>query len=282
LTLNIPAEPVFVDGDAARITQVFGNVLHNAIKYTGRNGAIDVVLESDRATATVRIRDNGPGIPKPMLSHIFEMFCQVDQTLDRSHGGLGIGLTLVKRLVEMHGGTVEARSDGPGKGSEFLIRLPRLTHDRAKAELSQAPPTLQQIESMPRHRILVVDDVEASARTLAMMLQAMGQEVTALNDGPAALQWVLANRPDIVFLDIAMPGMDGYEVARRIRDSANSDGPLLVALTGYGQDEDRRIALEAGFNRHLTKPANLIALYEILLARPERRRDADTASTLAS
>ena len=265
LSIAVPAAPLFVDGDLARLTQVFGNVLHNAAKYSGLNGLIRVVIEPQRQAAAVRIKDNGPGIPADMLARIFEMFEQIDRTLDRSHGGVGIGLTLCKRLVELHNGTIEARSEG-GQGSEFIITLPTISAPRDVGEPRERPPSIRDLAHLPRYRILVVDDMEPSAMTLALLLRAVGHEASTANDGPTAIEWVHENKPDIVFLDIAMPGMDGFEAARRIRDTAIHD-VTLVALSGYGQESDRRQAFVAGFNHYLTKPVSIEALRELLATR---------------
>lgn len=271
LTVSLPPERLSAEGDATRLLQIVGNVLHNAIKFTPPGGLIAVGVERAGRNAIIRIRDSGCGIPKPMLSQIFEMFRQVDQSLDRAQGGLGIGLTLVKRLVALHGGTVSANSDGPGKGSEFVITLPALSaaptaSSPAASAGGNGPQTVPASPSRDnvRRRILVVDDTCASAETLAMLLRAIGHDVSTAHDGPSAFDWTLENKPDVVFLDIAMPGMDGYEVARRIRGAAGLEEIVLVALTGYGQDDDRRRASEAGFNHHLTKPTSLAALHGVL------------------
>jgi signal transduction histidine kinase/ActR/RegA family two-component response regulator len=268
VTVTFPTEPVFVDGDPARLTQVLGNLLNNAAKYSGRGAVIWATVSRIGGEALASIRDNGPGIPQHMLSDIFEMFRQVDGSLTRTNGGLGIGLTLVKQLVELHGGTVEARSDGPGKGSEFAIKLPALVTTGSPA-VGRAERRSKTIHALPQRRILVVDDIQESARTLAMMLRGMGQEVAVVHDGLTAIEWALSRRPDAVFLDIAMPKLDGYEVARRLRGSFETATIVLVALTGYGQESDRRQALEAGFNYHMVKPPNLDALEKVLLAVPE-------------
>lgn len=268
VTVTLPTEPVFVDGDPARLAQVFGNLLNNATKYSGRNGVIWATASRRGDKALVSIRDNGPGIPQHMLSDIFEMFRQVDGTLSRSHGGLGIGLTLVKQLVELHGGTVEARSEGPGKGSEFIVTLPTFVAVGGRAQSDGTRHRSRQIHALPRRRILVVDDIQPAAQTLAMMLRGMGQEVAIVHDGPAAIDWALSHKPEAVFLDIAMPEMDGYEVARRLRGYSETATTVLVALTGYGQDSDRRRAFEAGFDHHMVKPPNLDALENVLLTVP--------------
>jgi PAS domain S-box-containing protein len=279
LTLQAPHEPILINGDVARLTQVFANILNNAAKYTVRDGAINVSARRENDHVSVSIRDNGPGIPEQMLGEIFDLFRQVDDTVSRSHGGLGIGLTLVKQLVELHGGKVAAFSEGPGKGSEFVVTLPAMPAVvSAGADLDSQLPRLQ---PLPAHRILVVDDVDASADTLAMMLRAMGQDVVALNDGQAALDWIASNKPDVVFLDVAMPAMSGYEVARRLREDANSTSMTLIALTGYGQEEDRRRAFEAGFDHHIVKPANIDALEKVLRSVPSRKESERVSLTNA-
>jgi signal transduction histidine kinase/ActR/RegA family two-component response regulator len=277
LSLTSPSERLSVQGDAIRLSQVFGNVLHNAIKFTPAGGLIAVNVERVGHDAVVTIRDTGCGIPEPMLARIFEMFQQVDQSLGRAHGGLGIGLTLVKRLVELHGGMIQAHSDGPGQGSEFAITLPALN---AAGDRSDNPQTAGESPSrskLPRQRILVVDDVQESAETLALLLRAIGQDVSTVHDGRSALAWAVEHKPDLIFLDIAMPGMDGYEVARRIRGTAGLEELVLVALTGYGQEDDRRRASEAGFNYHLTKPTSVEALSDVL----SKRRNPLPAAALA-
>ena len=216
----------------------------------------------------ISIRDNGPGIPRHMLAEIFDMFRQVDATLDRSHGGLGIGLTLVKRIIEAHGGTVEAHSEGPGAGTEFVVTLRAIAAKTDYESSYNRRNRIHQLASLTRHRILVVDDVDASATTMAMLLRAIGQEVETRNDGMAALDWLSTHKVDVVFLDISMPGMDGYEVARRIRALPQLNNLVLVALTGYGQEEDRRMAFDAGFNHHLVKPVSIDALEQLLEGLP--------------
>lgn len=274
LHVTLSEKPLHVNGDVARLTQVFANILHNAAKYTGRNGEIRISVGEADGSAIVKIGDNGPGIPPEKLGQIFEMFQQVDQTLERSHGGLGIGLTLVKRLVELHGGHVEAHSEGAGKGSEFVVTLPVLASGDARGDDRAAERNGARVGRLPCLRILVVDDVQASAKTLTMMLRSIGQNVEMLHDGQAAIDWVESHRPDLVILDIAMPGMNGYDVAREIRRRPELAETFLVALTGYGQEEDRRRAIEAGFNYHLTKPTSLDALEQLLLVRPDARRPA--------
>ena len=264
VTLALPQDPLYVEGDVSRLAQVFGNVLNNAAKFTGRDGVVWITAEKQDENATITVRDSGQGIPPHMLSDIFEMFRQADGSLERAHGGLGIGLTLVKRLIEEHRGTVIARSEGPGKGSEFVITLPLVAAPASALPVGAPRHSLSQINHIPGHRVLVVDDIKASAHTLAMMLRALGQEVYEAYSGPAGIEEVDARNPDLVFLDIAMPEMSGYEVARRLR--AKHSDLVLAAVTGYGQEDDRRAAFEAGFNHHLVKPTSMEALERILLS----------------
>jgi len=261
LTVNLPPEVIRVEGDNGRLIQVFGNLLNNAAKYTPRNGQIGIRGHIEEGFVEVAVYDNGSGIPKEMLESIFEAFTQVHHNLDRAQGGLGIGLTLVKNLVEMHGGTVEARSDGAGKGSEFIVRLPLLdavtVHQGEPAE-GEAPAL-----RLARHRILVVDDLRASADTLGMMLEGLDQEIRTAYDGTSALLIAQEFHPDVVISDIAMPSMDGYHLAQRIRQLEGAY-PFLVALTGYGQKHDKKRALDSGFNAHLVKPTSMRDLREII------------------
>jgi PAS domain S-box-containing protein len=272
LTVQLADEPIFVSGDSARLLQVFLNILSNAVKYTPRGGELQVSLAGDQDQAVVRIRDNGAGIPAEMLATIFEPFYQVARTIDSAQGGLGIGLTLAAQLVKLHGGEIVAASDGPGCGSEFVVKLPALA--AASSEADEAVAARE--GRLPRLRIVVVDDSRDCADTLAKLLRTYEQEVTALHDGPSAIDWILRQRPDVVLLDIAMPGMDGYEVARRLREHVELDATVLIALTGYGQPDDRRHALTGGFNHHLTKPVKWSSL-EVLLRQTSERLVATTA-----
>jgi signal transduction histidine kinase/ActR/RegA family two-component response regulator len=260
LTVALPAEPVWVDADVVRLTQVVGNLLHNAAKYTERGGRISLGAGREGDEAVIRVRDTGIGIRPDMLSRIFDLFVQTDRAADRSQGGLGIGLTLVRRLVEMHGGRVQALSDGPGTGSAFVVRLP------ARPAACEGPPASgpPAPAAVPRRRVLVVDDNADAAESLAMLLRLEGQEVRVAHDGPAALEAARAERPNVIFLDIGMPGMDGYEVCRRLRQESGLNGAVLVAVTGWGQEEDRRRGQEAGFDRHLVKPVGMEVLQQVL------------------
>jgi PAS domain S-box-containing protein len=263
LTVSLPAEPLVLEGDPTRLVQVFGNLLTNAVKYTDRRGQIWVTARRDGAGAEVSVRDTGIGIPADHLPKVFEMFSQVDSALERTHGGLGIGLSLVKGLVQMHGGTVTARSDGAGSGSEFVVRLPLLVEPPSaphpeRTEPAAGPPT------GPKRRILVADDNPDSVESLATLLSIVGHEVNAAHDGQAAVELAEALRPDVILLDIGMPRLNGYEAARRIREREWGRGVVLVALTGWGQEEDKRRAEAAGFDHHFTKPVAPEALWKLL------------------
>lgn len=262
LTVNLPPEVLHVEGDNGRLMQVFGNLLNNAAKYTPRNGRIEIQGRQEGGFVVVSVIDNGSGIPPEMLVRIFEAFTQVHHNLDRAQGGLGIGLTLVKSLVEMHGGTVEARSEGPGKGSEFIVRLPLLGGAAARVPRQEGEGGKAHTR-LSRHRVLVVDDLRASADTLAMMLEGLGQEIRTAYDGASALLIAQEFHPDLVISDIAMPNMDGYHLAHRIR-KVEGGIPYLVALTGYGQKHDKARALDAGFNAHLVKPASIDELRGVI------------------
>ena len=258
LVLELPIDPVSVAGDVVRLTQVFSNLLTNAAKYTNPGGRIVVRLDQLDERARVSVRDNGIGIPADQLSTIFDMFTQVDRSSRRAQGGLGIGLTLVRSLIDLHGGTVEARSEGQGQGSEFIVNLPV----RAAARSRLSVP--QEIVRLPSRRVMVVDDNEDAAATLGDLLSALGAEVKVANSGAAALEAAETFRPDAVLLDIGMPDMDGYEVARRLRAMPPFEKTLLIALTGWGQDQDRRQSRAAGFDHHLVKPPDLPRLVKLI------------------
>jgi len=260
LSVTLPFTPVHLDADLTRLAQVFSNLLNNAAKYTEPGGRIELTGEVDHNEVVVRVLDNGLGIPADALAPIFEMFLQVEGNLERAQGGLGIGLTLVRRLVEMHGGTVEARSDGPGRGSEFTVRLPVL-------KLTQHTPITDNGElavAAEKRRILVVDDNQDSAMSLGMMLKLMGNETHTAHDGLAAVNAAEQFRPDIILLDIGLPKLNGHDACRRIREQAWSKGMVIVALTGWGQEDDRRRSQEAGFDHHLVKPVEIAALEKLL------------------
>jgi PAS domain S-box-containing protein len=268
LAISLPVEPLFLEADPVRLGQVLANLLNNAAKYTEEEGQIWLTARRDGPHAVISIRDNGTGIPDDMLLKVFDLFTQAERTYDRAQGGLGIGLTLVRSLVEMHGGNVEAKSDGPGRGSEFIVRLPCAVErcgGHVPGERAGRPA-----EVAPR-RILVVDDNHDASHSLAMLLEFLGADVSTANDGPAALAALQTHQPSVVILDIGMPEMDGYEVARRVRELPEGQGVTLVALTGWGQDEDRRKSHEAGFDHHMTKPVDLTKL-EKFLAEHEQAR----------
>jgi len=251
LSLDLPRAAIWTDGDFTRLSQAFSNLLHNATKYTERGGQIRVTAAplAGGHSARVIVADTGEGIPRPMLSRIFDMFAQVQEFRDRTQGGLGIGLTLAKRLVELHGGTIEAHSEGPGQGSSFTVQIPI-----ARAVQPHAAETSGGVEeSGGECRVLVAEDNPDFAEMLRVMLTFKGHDVRVATNGLQAVALAQQFEPHIGFLDIGMPGIDGYEAARRIRDLL---GPriVLVALTGWGQDEDKRRSREAGFDHHLTKP----------------------------
>lgn len=248
------AAKLFVNADTTRLSQVVLNLLNNAAKYTPSGGHIGVSLERENNDAVLRVRDSGIGITAELLPKVFDLFMQGDRALDRSEGGLGIGLTVAKRIVEMHGGTILARSEGPGKGAEFIVHLP-LQAMPAAAQVAAANESAA-VPSPPasRRRLLVVDDNRDSADTLAILLSAMGHDVKTAYDGREAIELAAHYQPQAVLLDIGLPGMNGYDVARALK-SASSDAPMvLVAVSGYGQEEDRRRSREAGFDHHLVKP----------------------------
>ena len=264
LTVTLPPGPVHLDADPARLAQVIGNLLNNACKFTDPGGQVWLTVEQDGEQAVVRVRDTGIGIAAEHLPGLFEMFAQVDTSLERSRDGLGIGLTLVKTLVEMHGGTVDVRSEGPGRGSEFTVGLPVL----AEAPAALTPSTAVEPAATARRRVLIVDDSEDSAESLAMLLQFGGHETHKAHSGVEAIEAAERIRPDAVLLDIGLPGLNGYEVCRRIRSEPWGKGLLLVALTGWGQEEDRQRSREAGFDVHMVKPPDVEVLMKLLASMP--------------
>ncbi len=248
----------FADGDETRIEQMVTNLLDNAAKYTHEGGRITVRTRTDGSDALIQVEDNGMGITPELLPRVFDLFTQGSRTLDRTQGGLGLGLTLVRRLAELHGGSVDAVSKGPGRGASFTVRIPRSDADLAARPAASTAPETRAL------RILLVEDNPDGRETLAMMLGLKGHDVHEADTGPKGFERAMALHPDVAIVDIGLPGYDGYEVARRVRAEPRAAGIRLVALTGYGQEEDRRNALKAGFDHFLVKPADLDALEEIL------------------
>ncbi|MCE9562147.1 MAG: PAS domain S-box protein [Planctomycetes bacterium] len=267
LTLKLPEEPVYIDGDRTRLAQSLCNLLGNAVKYSDKGGHIWLTVERQGGEAVVSVKDAGVGIAAPMLPRVFDMFTQVDRTLEKSQGGLGIGLAIVKRLVEMHDGRIEARSEGQGKGSEFVIRLPLAPLSVRKRPVeSEAMP----VGGAACRRILVVDDNVDAASSLAVMLDIMGHEVRTAHDGESGIELAAAFRPDLILMDIGMPRLNGYDACRRIREQPWGRNIEVVALTGWGQADDRRKSQEAGFDRHMVKPVDIDLLTKLLATFPNR------------
>ena len=263
LTVALPPRALRVEGDATRLAQVIGNVLHNASKYTPVGGRIRVQLHAEENEAVITVADNGIGIPAEMLGNIFDLFTQVNRALDRAHGGLGIGLALVRRIVEMHGGRVSATSAGVDKGTEFQIRLGLFAEEPAAAK-AEGKSGAEAIPELAARDILVVDDNEDAAALIALLLKLAGQEVRTANGGAEALALAAERHPDVVFLDLAMPGLNGYETARRIRQEPWGHDVTLIALSGWGQRRDRALTAEAGFSAHLVKPVSEAQLLSVL------------------
>jgi CheY-like chemotaxis protein/two-component sensor histidine kinase len=258
LEVAIPEGPIYVNADPARLAQVVDNLLNNACKYTPPGGRISVRVRVDGPRVVVAVRDNGIGIPADKQDSIFDMFMQIDPATARAHEGLGIGLTLVKRLVEMHGGTVDVRSGGDVQGSEFVVALP------VACAPASVPAAERPVPASPRRRILVVDDNRDSAVSLAMLLEFEGHATFTAHDGEAALEAAARHRPDVALLDIGLPGLDGHEVCRRIRAEPWGRDMILIALTGWGQDDDRLRSQQAGFHSHLVKPVDPRVLADLL------------------
>jgi CheY-like chemotaxis protein len=254
-------EPVWLDADQARLTQVFGNLLNNAAKYSKPGGRVDVAVRSAAGWVTVSVRDSGIGISADMLDRVFEPFTQATTARDHAPGGVGIGLSLAHRLVEMHGGAIQAVSDGPGFGSEFIVRLPVC----ADETVYPAEPQPRPLETTPLVRkVLVADDNVDSADMEAALLAAVGCEVRTVYDGESTLREAERFRPDVVLLDIGMPDIDGHEVCARIRSQPWGGSVTLIAVSGWGQESDRRRSARAGFNMHLVKPVDPDALLRIV------------------
>ena len=273
LSVQLPDQRLLVHADHARLAQVLSNLLNNAAKFTPRGGTIwlSAVREGDQAVFSVR--DTGVGIPPEMLDRIFDLFTQVDQSLDRSQGGLGIGLTIVQRLIEMHGGRVEAKSGGPGSGSEFTVRLPAVAMAPADEPADESPAPAE--PGQEALRVLVVDDNVDAAESLGWLLRLSGHHTRIAYDGPAAIEAAVSFRPQVLILDLGLPGLDGYHVARKLRQEPAVAEALFVALSGYGRDEDQRRSSEAGFDHHFIKPVDVNCLMEVLsIAAPNGTRSA--------
>ena len=261
LTVKLPRQALIVDADMTRLAQVFLNLLNNAAKYSDRGGHIQLHVERQGSDAVVTVKDTGIGIAAKQLPRIFEMFTQLDASLGKSQGGLGIGLTLVKRLVELHGGSIQAHSGGPGKGSEFIVRLPVVSEGSAvhATDIDDAPAATKSLL-----RILIVDDNRDAADSLSEMLKLMGNDTRTAYDGQQGVDLAGEYRPDVILLDIGLPRLNGYEACRLIREQPKGNGVVLIALTGWGQDEDRRRSHEAGFDHHMVKPVDPQALMSMI------------------
>ncbi|RPI58250.1 MAG: hybrid sensor histidine kinase/response regulator, partial [Lysobacterales bacterium] len=269
IVLALPDEAIHVDADPVRLSQVVGNLLNNACRYSDPGARIACAVRREAEDVVVSVKDDGVGIPPARIGEIFDMFSQLEDTLERSRGGLGIGLHLVKRLVELHGGTVTASSAGLGQGSEFIVRLPAASTSTTAAAMGAAMPVEVAGDSLPR-RILVVDDNLDAAQSLSMLLRLSGRETELAHDGLEAVEKAAGYRPDAILLDIGMPKMNGYDVCRTIRGTPAGREPLIVALSGYGTDEDRRKSAEAGFDAHLVKPVDFGALERVLARLDDR------------
>jgi len=264
LTLDAPKEPIWIYADAVRIEQVVNNLVTNAIKYTGANGRIVVQVSAADDQAILHVRDSGIGLAPGMIDRVFELFTQAEGTLDRSQGGMGIGLTLVRNLIGLHDGSVSVTSAGLGHGSEFTVRLPRKTPAAESGVSRQLYP--ENMHQTPTDKVLIVEDNEDSRELLAAILTQRGYEVATAEDGQSGIDGALAERPQVLLVDIGLPGIDGYGLAREVRRKLGDD-VYLVALTGYGQPQDRSRAIDAGFDVHLTKPVDIDALERLLASR---------------
>lgn len=262
LTVQVSPEPIVLDADAGRVEQIVSNLLTNAAKYTDPGGTIVVTEERVGDQAVVRVRDTGIGIAPEILPRVFELFAQAERALDRSQGGLGVGLTISRNLAQLHGGTIEARSDGLGRGSEFIVRLPA-ARAATREEAASANAVSVRPADAPK-RVLIVDDNPDVAESLAMLLELLGHFVRAVHDGPLALEAARAQPPDLMLVDIGLPTMDGYEVARSVRADPTLGKIVLIALTGYGTAEDRARSRAAGFDHHLVKPVHVDALRDVV------------------
>jgi CheY-like chemotaxis protein/two-component sensor histidine kinase len=260
--IDLPPEPVRLDADLTRLAQVLSNLLTNSAKYTERGGCVRLVAEQRVGEVVISVSDNGIGIPAEAMPRIFDMFSQVDSGREHSSGGLGIGLALVKGLVEMHGGSVAAASDGPGRGSTFTVRLPVLVD--AGEGPGGASPERSEPRSSDRRRFLVVDDNRDAADSMALILKLRGSAVVTAHDGLEAVEAAARFRPQVILMDVGMPGLDGYEATRRIREQAWEPPPTIIALTGWGQEGDRALSRAAGCDGHMVKPVDLAELERLL------------------
>ena len=283
LSVDVPEKPIWLDVDATRFVQVLSNILHNAVKFTNPGGRValmaTVMRDAGRADGelVLSVTDSGVGIPSDMLPRVFDLFVQGESAVDRPHGGLGIGLALARRLMDLHGGSIQASSDGPGRGSTFTVRMavardPSLDDDTADGTNRR---------TMISSRVLVIDDNVDAADTTAMLVEALGGSVAVAYDGEAGIAQAVAFRPRVVLLDLGMPGIDGYETCRRMRQALGAQ-VFIVALTGWGQEQDKDEALRAGFDAHLTKPADPAALEQLLEAAEPRVTSPDLSSILGS
>lgn len=264
ITVSEPPRPIYLEADRVRLAQAITNLLNNAARYTDRGGRISLTAERQGDEAVITVRDNGPGIAREMLPRLFEMFVQLDSSPERSQRGLGVGLTLVKRIVELHGGTIEGRSEGLGKGSEFVVRIPVVNGPRRRgARPSEEATVAVAGNGNGARRILVVDDDRDLATSLAMALASMGNEVRTAHDGAEALQIATEFRPDAVALDVSLPTMSGFDVVRQLREQTWGEKIITIALTGWSQDEVRQRALEAGFDHYVVKPVEAAMLTKL-------------------
>jgi CheY-like chemotaxis protein len=275
LSVTVPDEPIVLHGDRTRLVQTLCNLINNAAKYTEPGGRIWLAAQRQDGQAVMSVRDNGVGIGAEVLPNVFDMFVQGDRSLEKTRGGLGLGLTIVKRLVEMHGGTVDARSAGPGQGSEFVVRLPVSEAQPVGGNGEVKRPAPGETDHQPgRLRILVVDDNPDAAASLGMLLTKMGHEVRTAHNGIEAFELAAQQRPDLIFMDIGRPKLNGLDTTRRIRQAPWGQDIVIVALTGWGQDDDKRKSKEAGCDDHLIKPASPSALQKILAEAGSARQPA--------
>ena len=266
IEIHSPEEPLFADADPLRAEQIISNILTNAVKYTPEGGHVIVALEAQNGSAAIRVADDGVGIAPERIGTIFELFAQAENAIGRAQGGMGIGLALVRNLVELHGGSVTASSDGLGRGSEFVVKLPLASEDQT---LKKPPKQEQLQEHVGQRRIVIVEDNPDVRELLRLKLQRLGHDVAAVSDGRDGVQRIVDGRPDMALIDIGLPGIDGYQVARQVR-SRMGDNVILVAVSGFGQPEDKRKAMEAGFDDHLTKPADVGDIESLLARFPPR------------